>query len=74
MDNKAEARKQKLAYFWTIVTLIASIIIGAGVIMQSSVLLPVVLAAIAICFGPVCGILYLMEIKKGVLSVEEEEE
>ena len=73
MDNKAEARKQKLAYFWTIVTVIASIIIGAGVIMQSSVLLPVVLA-IAICFGPVCGILYLKEIKKGVLSVEEEEE
>ena len=74
MDNKAEARKQKLAYFWTIVTVIASIIIGAGVIMQSSVLLPVVLAAIAICFGPVCGILYLKEIKKGVLSVEDEEE
>ena len=41
MDNKAEARKQKLAYFWTIVTVIASIIIGAGVIMQSSVVLSV---------------------------------
>ncbi len=74
MDNKTEAGKKKLAYFWAIMTVIASIIIGTGVIMQSSVLLPVVLAAIAICFGPVCGILYLMEIKKGVLSVEEEEE
>lgn len=74
MDNKAESRKQKLAYFWTIVTIIACIIIGAGVILHSSLVLPLLLAGLAICFGSVCGILYLIEIKRGVLAVDDEDE
>lgn len=73
MDKIAEARKQKLAYFWTVVTIIASIIVGAGVLSHSMHVLPLFLAIVAISFGPVCGVLYLMEIKKGVLSADDDE-
>ena len=73
MDKKTESRKQKLAYFWTAATVVASIIIGAGVITHSAQVLPLVLAIVAILFGPVCGVLYLMEIKKGVLAVDDDE-
>lgn len=73
MDKKTESRKQKLAYFWTAATVVASIIIGAGVITHSAQVLPLFLAIVAILFGPVCGALYLMEIKKGVLAVDDDE-
>ena len=36
MENSVEARKRKLAYFWAIVTIIACILVGAGVIMHSN--------------------------------------
>ena len=42
MDKKTESRKQKLAYFWTAATVVASIIIGAGVITHSAQVLPAV--------------------------------
>lgn len=74
MDKNLEARKQKLAYFWAIVTIIAVIIIGAGVVVQSNIVLPIFLAVLAICFGPICAVLYIMEIKRGVLSVDDTEE
>lgn len=74
MDKNVEARKTKIAYFWAIATIVAVIIIGAGVLVQSHVVLPVFLAALTLCFGPVCGIMYLIEIKKGVLAVDETEE
>lgn len=73
MDNKVEIRKRNLAYFWALITILASVVIGAGVVVQSSHILPIFLAILAVLFGPICGILYLAEIKKGVLSVDDEE-
>ena len=51
MDKKTESRKQKLAYFWTAATVVASIIIGAGVITHSAQVLPLFLAIVEILFG-----------------------
>ena len=45
MENSVEARKRKLAYFWAIVTIIACILVGAGVIMHSNDVLPLFLEA-----------------------------
>ena len=67
MENSVEARKRKLAYFWAIVTIIACILVGAGVIMHSNNVLPLFLAVGGVLFGPVCGVMYLIEIKNGVL-------
>ena len=68
MENSVEARKRKLAYFWAIVTIIACILVGAGVIMHSNNVLPLFLAV-----GGVCGVMYLIEIKNGVLNIEDDE-
>ena len=53
MENSVEARKRKLAYFWAIVTIIACILVGAGVIMHSNDVLPLFLAVGGVLFGPV---------------------
>lgn len=74
MSNKKETSKQKIAYFWAILTVVISIIVGVGVLSSSTQVLPLVLAIVAVLFGPVCGILYIMEIRKGVLSVDASEE
>ena len=74
MDKNVEDRKRKLAYFWAIVTIIGCIIVGAGVIMHSDNVLPLFLAIGGILFGPICGVMYLIEIKHGVLAMDEEEE
>ena len=73
MDNK-EAKKQKIAYLWAILTLIVTVIVGAGVVSYSNHVLPLFLSVIAILFGPICGVLYLIEIRKGVLSVDNADE
>lgn len=74
MSNNKEARKQKIAYLWAILTLIITFVIGAGVVSYSDQILPLLLAGIAVLFGPICGILYLIEIRKGVLSADDSEE
>lgn len=74
MDKNKEAKKQKLAYLWAILTLVITAIIGAGVVSYSNQVLPLFLSIIAVLFGPICGILYLAEIRKGVLSVDNGEE
>ena len=73
MENSVEARKRKLAYFWAIVTIIACILVGVGVIMHSNNVLPLFLAVGGVLFGPVCGVMYLIEIKNGVLNIEDDE-
>ena len=40
MDNNKEAKKQKLAYLWAILTLVITAIIGAGVVSFSNQVLP----------------------------------
>ena len=67
-----EGRKTKLAYIWACIT--AVIIVAAGVLTASTHVLPLFLGIIAIAFGPICGIMYLIEIRKGVLAMEEEEQ
>lgn len=74
MDNIKEAKKQKMAYVWAILTIIVTIVVGVGVLSFSNDLLPIFLAAIAVLFGPICGIIYIVEIRKGVLSVENDED
>lgn len=74
MNNNKETNKQKIAYCWAILTVIISLIVGAGVLSSSTQVLPLVLAIVAVLFGPVCGILYIMEIRKGVLSADNSEE
>ena len=69
-----EGRKTKLAYIWACITLAAVIIVAAGVLTASTHVLPLFLGIIAIAFGPICGIMYLIEIRKGVLAMEEEEQ
>lgn len=74
MSNNKETNKQKIAYLWAVLTVIISIVVGTGVLSSSTQVLPLVLAVIAVLFGPICGILYIMEIRKGVLSVDNSEE
>ena len=74
MNNNKETNKQKIAYCWASLTVIISLIVGAGVLSSSTQVLPLVLAIVAVLCGPVCGILYIMEIRKGVLSADNSEE
>ena len=70
MDDK---KKQKLAYIWALLTVIVTCIVGALVANYSDQNLPVFLGCAAVLFGPITGILYLVEVKRGVFKVEEEE-
>ena len=72
MEKDRDAIKKTLAYFWSIVTILACVIVGAGVIFHWDNILPLFLSATAIIFGPVCGIMYLVEIKKGVLAMDDD--
>ena len=70
MDEK---KKQRLAYIWALLTIIVTCIIGISVANYSDRFLPILLGCAAVLFGPITGVLYLMEVKKGVFRVDDDE-
>ena len=70
----SEKKKQKLAYIWAILTVIATCFIGFLVANYSNQLLPIFLGCAALLFGPITGVLYLLEVKRGVFNVDEDEQ
>lgn len=70
----SEKKKQKMAYLWAILTLLATCLVGGLVSNFSDQVLPIFLGSAALLFGPVTGVLYLIEVKRGVFRVEEDEQ
>lgn len=67
----ADNKYNRIGNFFTILVLIIAVIIGAGFIYGGSYAIWILSIANILC-GPICLILYLIEIKKGVFSNKEE--
>ncbi len=69
-----EAKKQKLAYFWAAITVIVVILLAVLLPVAGGKFMLIFLGIANLIFGPICAILYIMEVKKGVFNVDDEEE
>lgn len=68
-----EKNYNKIGNIFSVVVLIISILILYGFATGFSGVIYVLAAANLIC-GPLCLVLYLMEVKKGVFKADEEDE
>lgn len=66
-----EKSYNKTGNFFAVIVVILAVLILAGFVVGSSALFWL-LAVLNLVTGPICFVLYLMEIKKGVFAAEKE--
>lgn len=67
-------QKNKFADIVAVFTVCFAIFVGILTANASNYILPIILGAGALIYGPLCFILYLLEVKRGVFDVDDEEE
>lgn len=67
-------QKNKFADIVAVFTVCFAIFVGILTASASNYILPIILGAGALIYGPLCFILYLIEVKRGVFDVDDEEE
>lgn len=68
------ATKNKVAYIAAICTVLFALFSGWLMCQQSDQVLPLILGIGALVYGPLCFILYLIEVARGVFSSGDEDE
>lgn len=69
-----EQRKTKLAYFWSLMAVAVSILAGIMAVNAMSGLTLIFFGIFNFVFGPICLILYIKEVRKGVFEEEESDD
>ena len=65
-------KKTKIASISAVATVLFALLVGVLTFTQSNHVLPLALGIGALLYGPICFIAYLLEIKKGVFTVGED--
>ena len=73
LDEKEQIKKMKIGELLALGVLVMYILIGALTLNLSDIVLPAILFIVCLLFGPVTLVFYLIEVKKGVFRVTEEE-
>lgn len=68
------ATKNKVAYIAAICTVFFALFSGWLICQQSDQALPLILGIGALIYGPVCFILYMIEVARGVFTADDEED
>lgn len=73
LDEKEQVKKMKIGQWLAIGVFILYTILGILILSSSNTVLPMFLFIVCLLFGPVTLVFYLIEVKKGVFRVSEEE-
>ncbi len=68
------ATKNKVAYIAAVFTVFFALFSGWLMLKQSDQALPLILGIGALIYGPLCFILYLIEVARGVFSSDGDDE
>ena len=66
--------KHKMANITAVCTVLLTLFFGVLIYKQSDQALPLILGIGALIYGPLCFILYLIEVAKGVFKNDEDED
>ena len=66
--------KHKMANITAVCTILLTLFFGVLIYKQSDQALPLILGSGALIYGPLCFILYLIEVAKGVFKNDEDED
>lgn len=66
--------KHKMANITAVCTILLTLFFGVLIYNQSDNLLPLILGIGALIYGPLCFVLYLIEVAKGVFRHDEDED
>ncbi len=65
--------KHKMANITAVGTVLLTLFFGVLIYMQSDKVLPLILGIGALIYGPLCFVLYLIEVARGVFKNDEDE-
>ena len=66
--------KHKMANITAVCTILLTLFFGVLIYKQSDQALPLILGIGALIYGPLCFILYIIEVAKGVFKHDDEDE
>jgi|LSQX01.1.fsa_nt_gb hypothetical protein len=73
LDEEMQVKKMKIGQWLSLGVFALYTFLGALILNYNNTLLPLILFVVCGLFGPVTLIFYLIEVKKGVFRVTEEE-
>lgn len=72
-DEAVQIKKMKIGQVLALGVFLCYLILGILILSSSNTLLPIILLTVCGLFGPITLIFYIIEVKKGVFAVSEEE-